>query len=135
MYHEALKSNSDFYKFLCYYKVLEGLLGPMRADVFKTAREQGLKLTRGVEFVPDSTDIVDANYRAYIGKSVKKFVDDVLEPRFRNAVAHFIPDQGAVLHMSDPSQAEEYASVILVCELCVRVVIANHEALLNALHA
>jgi hypothetical protein len=91
MYHEALKSNSDFYKFLCYYKILEGLLGPMRAAVFKTAREQGLELTRGEELVPDSADIFDANYRAYIGKSVKKFVDDVLEPRFRNAVAKAHP--------------------------------------------
>jgi hypothetical protein len=107
----------------------------MRADVFKTAREQGIELTRDVQSVPDSTDIVDAIYRAYIGKSVKKFMDDVLTPRFRNAVSHFITDQGAVLDMSDPSQAEEYASVILVSELCVRVVIANHEALLNALDA
>jgi hypothetical protein len=41
MYHEAQKSYSDFYKFLCYYKILEGLLGPMRADVFKTAKERG----------------------------------------------------------------------------------------------
>ena len=43
---------------------------------------------------------------------------------------HFITDDGTVLHMNDALRAEEYAGVILVCELCVRDVIANHETLL-----
>jgi hypothetical protein len=38
MYREGKNSNSCFYGFLCYYKIMEGLLGGMRANAFARAK-------------------------------------------------------------------------------------------------
>ncbi len=133
MYREAKNSHSDFYKFLCYYKILEGLLGTLRANVFSHARAVHIDLGRPKETVPSSPDI-PAAYRAHIGKPIKTFFDGVLTPKFRNAVAHFITDDGGVLNMSSPDHIGNYAEVLYILELCVRAVIQSHEALLSKLH-
>jgi len=40
LYRDAKNSRSDFYAFLCYHKILEGLLGKMRASVRERATEK-----------------------------------------------------------------------------------------------
>lgn len=132
MYREAKNSYSDFYKFLCYYKILEGLLGTLRANVFSRARSEHVDLGRPKEIVPSSSEI-HAPYQAHIGKPIKAFFDEVLTPQFRNAVAHFITDDGAVLNMSSPEHIDSYSEVLYVLELCVRTVIESHETLLRRL--
>lgn len=127
MYREARNSNSDFYKFLCFYKILEGLLGSIKAKLHKEAQSRGVKLTSIKAIVPDHPNI-SAVLRPYVGKSIKKFFDEVLTPRFRNAMTHFETDDGTVLHMSDPEHLDQYANIMLICELCVRIVIARHES-------
>lgn len=133
MYREAKNSYSDFYKFLCYYKILEGLLGTLRANVFSRARAAHIDLGRPKETVPSSPDIPPP-YQAHIGKPIKAFFDGVLTPQFRNAVAHFITDDGGVLNMSSPEHIDSYGEVLYVLELCVRTVIKSHETLLSKLH-
>lgn len=132
MYREAKNSYSDFYKFLCYYKILEGLLGTFRANVFSRARSAHIDLGRPKETVPTSPEI-PSTYQAHIGKPVKAFFDGVLTPQFRNAVAHFITDDGAILNMSSPEHIDSYGEVLYVLELCVRTVIKSHETLLSKL--
>lgn len=133
MYREAKNSSSDFYRFLCYYKILEGLLGSIRANAFKQAKQAGIEPQKPKDVVPNSSDL-PASFRAYVGKSVKEFFDAVLTPEFRNAVAHFVTDEGGILNMSDPVHIDKYSKILLVCELCVRVVISSHESLLQSLH-
>jgi len=130
MYREAINSNSDFYKFLCYYKILEGLLGPMRAKVYKIAKENGLKLKIPNEKVPDSL-YIHHNFKHHVGKSIKEFFDKILTPLFRNAVAHFITDDGGVLNMSSIDHINKYENVMFIVEICTRKVIENHENLLS----
>lgn len=134
MYREAKNSYSDFYKFLCYYKILEGLLGALRASVFSRARAEHVDLGRPKETVPSSSEI-PAQYQEYIGKPIKAFFDVVLTPNFRNAVAHFITDDGAILNMSSPKHINNYGEILYVLELCVRTVIKSHEDLLRKLHS
>ena len=134
MYREAKNSCSDFYKFLCYYKILEGLLGKLRVNVFSQARSAHIDLGRPKETVPASSEISIA-YQSHIGKPIKAFFDGVLTPRFRNAVAHFITDDGAVLNMSLPGHIDSYGEVLYVLELCVRTVIKSHETLLSKLNS
>lgn len=134
MYREARNTGSDFYRFLCFYKILEGLLGKMRAGARRRAREQSIEISVLPEIVPDSSEC-DAVLRPYVGKSIKNFFDNFLDPKFRNAVAHFITDDGAILQVSDPDRSTEFSSVMLICETCVRIVIANHEALLAQIAA
>jgi hypothetical protein len=127
---EAKNSNSDFYKFLCYYKILEGLLGILRANIFTRARAQGLTLHRPKETIPPSPDI-SMRFQTYAEKPIKTFFDAVMTPRFRNAVAHFVTDDGAILNMSDPDHIDNYAEILFVSELCVRTMIESHENLLK----
>lgn len=134
MYREAKNSHSDFYRFLCYHKLLEGLLGKMRSNLFQNAKARGLTLTRRRDIIPDTPDL-EGPYKTYTGKPIKEFFDNVLTPRFRNAVAHFITDDGAVLNMSAPEHIDSYAEVLYITELCVRTVIDNYQAMLFELHA
>lgn len=129
LYREAKNSNSDFYKFLCYHKLLEGLLGPLRAEARKNAKAIGVSLVLDKEVVPDSP-YIEPPYRNHIGKPIKVFFDEVLTPRFRNAVAHFITDDGTVLNMSSPDHLDSYATVMFTMELCVRKVVENYLRLL-----
>lgn len=133
MYREAKNSFSDFYKFLCYYKILEGLFGQLRADLFSRARAENISLGRPREVVPSDPEL-NATYQPYVGQPVKSFFDEVLTPKFRNAVAHFVTDDGAVLNMSSPEHIDSYADVLYVTELSVSSAIKSYESLLQALH-
>lgn len=134
MYREAKNSHSDFYKFLCYYKILEGLLGKLRASIFIRARDQKIVLKRPKEIIQISSDISE-RFQIHVGKPVKSFFDVVMEPQFRNAVAHFVTDDGDVLNMSAPEHIDNYAEILLISELCVRTVIESHESLLKELQS
>jgi len=72
MYREAKNASSDFYRFLCYYKILEGLLGPMRADVYKRAATKGLEIRAPKQLVPAGSELPGA-LRSYAGKPIKVF--------------------------------------------------------------
>jgi hypothetical protein len=130
-YREAINSNSDFYKFLCYYKILEGLLGQSRVNVISRAKSMGLNLKIPKQAVPDFPDL-PLDQRGYVGKPLGQFFSQVLRARYRRAVAHFRTEEGMVLHMGEPAEIERYSRIILLCELCVRKAIGDHEALLKA---
>lgn len=130
MYREAKNASSDFYRFLCYYKLLEGLLGKIRRDLFKRAEDSGKTLKVRKDVIPASTDLLP-QFRKYVGTTVKSFFDQVLTPQFRNAVAHFVTKDGSILNVADPEHIDRYSEIIFICELCTRVVIANHEELVR----
>lgn len=134
LYRDAKNSHSDFYTFLCHHKILDGLLGSIRAAIRSRAAKKKVELSARRDVVPASSDIAP-QYQQWIGKPIKKFFDDVMTPQFRNAVAHFITKDGAVLNLSAPQQIDRYASILYVSELCVRVVVENHEAWINELAA
>ena len=132
MYREAKNSQSNFYRFLCYYKILEGLLGKFHFGAMRHARKLGMSLSFAKALVPDSHDFKDTQ-KPFVGMPLKKFFDEVLTPKYRTAVAHFITNKGEVLNMSDPVHLNAYADILPVCELCAREAVANHEALLQQL--
>jgi 2-hydroxychromene-2-carboxylate isomerase len=132
MYREAKNSESDFYRFLCCYKLMEGLLGKMRADVVARAKAAGVSVQKERNVVPNDEHLA-AELRAYVGTSMKAFFDQVLTARFRNAVAHFVTDDGIVLQMSSAAGLSAYASLALITDLCARELVASHERLLAQL--
>ncbi len=134
LYRDAKNSHSPFYSFLCYHKILDGLLGTIRAGLRARAAKRGIQLTSRREVVPESPDVATA-FRPYVGKSIKVFFDDVMTPQYRNAVAHFIARDGSILNLSMPEEMERYSSVLYVSELCVRTVIDGHEKWLTELEA
>lgn len=129
MYREGKNSDSDFYKFLCFYKIMEGLLGKMRASALERIKKSGLTFQIERDLVPDN-DELSAEIRTYAGKPMKAFFDAFLTIRYRNAVAHFQTD-GGVLHVSSPAEVYAYGNLALVTDLCARALIAAHERLLG----
>jgi len=133
MYREAQNSHSDFYKFLCYYKLLEGMFAHLRANTFKVARERNIRIDTIKDTVPDSEHISEP-FKQYARTSVKSFFDSVMTPEFRNAIAHFMTDDGSVLNMSSPAHIDRYSNILFISELCVRETINNQEHLLGQLY-
>ena len=134
MYREAKNSHSDFYKFLCYHKILDGLFGSLRASIRQRARKLGIELQIERDLLPNDSDIPDS-YKDYACKSIKAFYDKVLTPKFRNAIAHFITTDGKILNMSEPASISKHAEIMYVSELCVRTAIETHQKLLGQLVA
>lgn len=128
MYREAKNSHSDFYKFLCYHKMIDGLLGALRANLNTRARKLKIELQRERELVPDDPEIAQI-FRKHIGTPIKSFYDNVLTPQFRNAIAHFITKDGGILNLSSPSTILSHAEIMYVSELCVRRLIESHQVL------
>jgi hypothetical protein len=81
--------------------------------------------------VPDDENLLP-EFKAYVGKSIKVLFDDLLTVKFRNAVAHFLTEEGALL-ISSAAAVEKYAGVALLGDLCARILIAAHERLLAQL--
>jgi hypothetical protein len=126
MYREAKNSHSDFYKFLCYHKMMDGLLGSLRTEVKLRARKLSIELQQRRDLVPDDPAIA-LTYRNHVGTPIRKFFDDVLTPQFRNSIAHFITKDGSILNLSAPATMLKHAEIMYVTELCVRELIESHQ--------
>jgi hypothetical protein len=125
LYRDAKNSHSDFYAFLCFHKILDGLFGSLRTKLRTMAVKQKRQLTVRRDLVPASEDIA-AEHQCWIGKPIKSFYDTVMTPQFRNAVAHFITKDGAVLNLSSPKEMGRYAAIVFISELCVRTAIDTY---------
>jgi methylamine utilization protein MauJ len=126
LYRDAKNSHSDFYRFLCYHKILDGIFGVLRTKLRQRASKKGIQLSQRRDQIPNDPDI-DPAFKSYVGKPIRKFLDEVMTPQFRNAVAHFISKDGSVLNLSSSTEIERYSSILYICELCVREAIENHE--------
>lgn len=126
LYREAKNTQSPFYKFLCYYKVLEGIYNHLRPEIFTNAKRRGISLTREKETVPEH-DELKATHPDLIGKPIKDVFDSRFTPTFRNEVAHYILSDGGVLNVSEALTAERFGAELLPIELCARAVIAVQE--------
>ena len=63
---------------------------------------------------------------------MKGFFDNVLRKKFRDAVAHFVTEDG-VLQISSAGYLQNYDAVAFIADLCARGLIASHERLLAQL--
>ena len=131
LYREGLGSASPIYKFLCFYKILEGYLTRLKPNLAKLFRAAGLSYPAPSDRVPDHRGL-DPSFRAYIGQSIAKFRDDLLTPDFRDAVAHFEKDGLSPLVMSNPSEIVRFSNTALAVELCARTVIESYRLAFRA---
>ena len=132
MYREAVNATSPFYKFFCFFKIMEGLLKPLRAKLYEEAKVKGIDLPAFQAKVPEYQDMPDEQ-KPYAGKSITRFFENYLSNRFRNAMAHFISDEGAVLNVNEVDAMEMYSSVVHIADLCCRELISHFEACVEAL--
>ena len=132
MYREAKAASSDFYRFLCLYKIMEGLFGTMASSAYKKAKMSGIQLEKERPVVPNDS-VVPGDLRQFIGTSIQMFFQQVLTKQFRNAVAH-LQTKSQALNVSSPVELERFAGLALVTDLCAREAISCHERLLMQLN-
>lgn len=132
MYREAVNATSPFYKFFCFYKILEGLLKSLPGKLHSEARAKGVALPPLQAKVPHYADI-PSDQESYVGKSITRFFDEFLTNKFRNSMAHFISDKGAVLNVNEMEEMERYSAVVQIADLCCREVISHFEVCIESL--
>ena len=132
LYREFKNSSSAYYRLLCLFKIMEGLLGVLRKKGREEAEALGVPFSMPKEKVPDHPDI-SKDLRYLIGKPIKDFYDNVLQKPYRDAASHFLVGDEAILQVSSAEERYKFAEMTFVCDLCVRVLISNHEALLRRL--
>jgi len=124
LYREAKVNTSSYYKFLCFYKILEGIFSKLRPQLMKHAKDLGINLKCKKEVVPNHYLIREYN-EDFIGIKIKKLFDDVLTKQFRDAVAHFVLRDGTLLNLTDYNTNRKFSSVLFLTEFCCRIVIDN----------
>jgi len=132
MYREAVNATSPFYKFFCFYKILEGLLKSLPGKLHREAKIKGISLPPLQAKVPHYENI-PGDQKPYVGKSITKFFNEFLTSKFRNSMAHFISDEGAVLNVNEMEEMERYSAVVLIADLCCRELISHFEVCIECL--
>jgi hypothetical protein len=132
MYREAKNAQSPFYKFFCLHKILDGLLNKLSGRIYKVAKDNEIILPPFEAKTPHYHGM-PGEQEKYIGKSIKRFFKEYLTQQFRNSMAHFMSDEGAVLNVNAMDGIQRYWSVVHITELCCREVITHFEACINIL--
>ncbi len=130
LYREFKNSSSAYYRLLCLFKVMEGILGVLRKKGREQAKTLGIPFSIPKERVPDHPDISN-DLRYLVGKPIKAFYDNLLEKRYRDAASHFLVQENVILQVSSAEERNKFAEMAFVCDLCAHVLISNHEALLR----
>lgn len=134
LYREAQNSSSPYYRILCHYKIMEGLLGTYRTGLRKRAQQEGVEIKPSKSIVPDHEDISE-NLRIFIGKPIKHFFDNVLQKQFRDLMAHFNLRGRSPLNVSDQAYWNGFMEMAFLTDLCIRVLIDQHEQALVILES
>lgn len=126
LYREAKTTFSNYYRFLCYFKIMEGIFGQLRPELMQSARCQNIHIDKRREIVPQHPELQRFK-KEYVGKPIQAIFNDELATQYRKTVAHFVVEDRAALVPSDYRPTVEFASITLLSELCAREVIANQE--------
>jgi hypothetical protein len=123
LYREAKNTYSPYYKFLCYFKILEGIYKYVRPKALKKAKEKGIELSTIKEVVPSHSEIDEA----LEGQRISTLFHDRFTKSFRDKVAHYILDSGSILNVSDYATSKEFSKELKLLEICTRIVLQTQE--------
>jgi hypothetical protein len=129
LYREAKNNSSAFYRFLCYYKILEGIFCKLRPAARKKAKEKGINVDLPKEEIPKIEDLENFGRKIFTGRSIKDVYDNVLTPEYRNAAAHFSLQDGTILNVSEYYTRGKFENILLLSEVCCRVAINTQNKL------
>ncbi|RVE82581.1 hypothetical protein CN238_27820 [Sinorhizobium meliloti] len=134
LYRECQNASSPYYKVLSLFKIMEGILNPLRTEVLRELRKQRKNLTIPKLTVPDHPDIAGW-LKTHVGRSIGVFVNDFLTSEYRNAIAHFELRDRRVMNVGSSQARAKASDVAFLADICARILIANHEDLLARLDA
>ncbi len=139
LYREALNSNSPVYRFLCLFKIVDGIL-ERRRGVAAEAKAAGVGFTRPPEAIPataagfvpwlnaifpirpesgwDEMLLSSIFLKEILGKGIKHIIDSELYP-LRNAVAHALSESGELTLSVDEMLHSEKVNRWLPLTKCI----------------
>jgi hypothetical protein len=124
LYREALNSNSNFYRFLCFYKILEGIFGHIRPQLFRLAREQSIVITTRPDLVPEDPELRRFQ-PAYVGQRIYDLYNGEFQDQYRRSVAHFALTDGSVANPSSHRDSTRYAGIVYLAQVSARELAGN----------
>lgn len=133
LYRECQNVSTPFYKVLSLFKIMEGLLNPLRSEVLRELRRMRRDQTVPKSVVPDHPDIAEW-LKPHIGKPIGAFVNGFLTNEYRNAIAHFELRDKSVMNVGSAQARSKALDVAFLADLCARILIQTHEALLARLN-
>ncbi len=134
LYREAQNSNSPYYRVLCLFKIMEGLLGPLRTELNKRAKSVDVIIETSKAIVPNDFDI-PSGLQYLTGQPIKKVFDNFFQKQFRDAMAHFSLRGKTPLNVSESLHWARFMDVAFVANLCARALIVRHEQSIATLSA
>jgi hypothetical protein len=128
LWRESRNSRSYFYRFLCLFKIIEGLLEHILPRVFQELTKVGKEFECSSHRVPDEEEIKGATPE-FVGRKFT-WVRDKLKGQYRHALAHFGIDDEQPLNIDEPSSRHEYERLFPVVDHMARTLISEAERLL-----
>ncbi len=132
LYRESQNASTPFYKVLSLFKIMEGLLNPLRTEILRDLRKYKKDPIIPKLVVPDHPDLAGW-LKVHVGKPVGVFVNDFLTNEYRNAIAHFELRNKSALNVSNSVVRIKAFEVAFLADICTRMLIENHEKLLARL--
>jgi hypothetical protein len=121
-----LNAVSNFYRFLCYYKILEGIYNEIRPQLFRIARAQGISIVTQRDIVPNDAEL-QRFLPDHIGKRIHDLYNGEFQMQYRNSVAHFALTDGKVANPSSHRESTRFAQIVYLAQVCARQLIRNQE--------
>lgn len=133
LYREAKNSSSSLYKFLCYFKIIEGVCNSLRSALFKRAEATSISITKRKELVPALAELLP-DQEVLIGTPVRKVFDNRFR-KLRDQAAHFLLRDARPINVSDSEIYSRFSNELPLIEACARVVVdTQHEYLRQLLN-
>jgi len=126
LFRESKNNISPYYKFLCHYKIMESMYKKIRPDFFTKAKREKIEITKTKELVPDHPDILNW-HKEFIGKPISTLFQNELTKDYRNAIAHFLLNDGNFINISRGEIRGKYDKIVSVSEICAFILITNQE--------
>jgi hypothetical protein len=126
LYRESLCSNSNFYRFLCFFKIMEGIIKNIRPQLFRRAGKQKISITKQKDLVPEDPELQKFQPE-YIGRNIHELYNGEFQSEYRHCVAHFALNDGGITNPSSQRERSRFANIVYLAQLCARELIRNQE--------
>jgi hypothetical protein len=131
LWRESRNTRSFFYRHLCLFKIVDGLLGTVMPRVRKTLKAAGKAGIEPSFHIPDD-EFIKAATPEFVGRKFTTVRDD-MRNEYRNAIAHFQLKSTAPVDLDNPAYRYQYERLFPVTDYMARALIVETERLLACL--
>lgn len=138
LYREGSNSASVFYKFICYYKILEAWalhhsIFKQNSDYIKINKLSIQRVKRTITQEILNFSCLSFNEpKQYFNKSFKQFYNELNS--YRVKTAHFISRQGDILNFDKYETLKDYYPITNLLDIVVKTILEDEIAIMNEIY-